>query len=46
MGSFSFLSSEVLINYDFARNKELTLKIRYDHLSLVLMTIPSENSIL
>src|SRR5665811_1549245 len=29
MGSFSFIPSELLINWDFARNKEFTLEVRY-----------------
>jgi hypothetical protein len=29
MGSFSFLTPEVLINWDFSRNKKFTLLVRY-----------------
>ena len=29
MGSFLFVPSEVLLNWDFARNKEFTFEVRY-----------------
>ena len=37
MGSFSFISPEVLINWDFARKNEFTFEVRY--VLLVVSTI-------
>jgi hypothetical protein len=40
MGSFLFVPPENLLNWDFARNKEFTLEVRYV-LFVVSTTIPS-----
>jgi len=40
MGSLSFIPSELLINWDFARNNEFTFEVRYI-LLVVSKTIPS-----
>jgi len=44
MGSFLIIPAEVLLNWDFARNKEFTFEVRYV-LFLVSTTIPSGNTI-
>jgi len=44
MGSFLFIPSEVLLNSDFARNKEFTFEVRYV-LLVISTTIPSGKTI-